>query len=100
MHQSKSLRETVLEQEVAKLQQQFAMMHQAHLMTLATLVWYVGGTVTLSKQDYRDAKGVLLTEEMDPVAETRTFRTRHVRGEDGGEVARGGLLPPTVGESS
>lgn len=98
--QNSSLREKVLEQQVVELQRQAAMLHHAHLMTLTTLVWYLGGEVTLSADDYTSAKGVLLTEQVDVLAKTKTYRTRKVGEDGGGELAQGGLLPPTLGATS
>ena len=95
-----SLRESVLEQQVRQLQQQCTMIHQAHLMTLTTLVYYIGGQVTLTAKDYTDAKGVLLTEEVDLLAKTKTYRTRRIGQDGGNELASGGLLPPAVGGES
>lgn len=94
----KPLQVVVLEQQVAELQRRFALMHQAHMMTLTVLVHYIGGEVTLTDTDYTAAKGVLLTEELDTIAKQRTLRTRRI-GQDGGdELARGGLLPPDAGD--
>lgn len=92
-----TLREKVLEQQVVELQRQAAMLHHAHMVTLTTLVWYLGGEVTLAANDYIHAKGVVLTKQVDLLAQTTTYRTRIV-GQDGGdELAQGGILPPQVG---
>lgn len=94
----KPLQVVVLERQVAELQRRFALMHQAHMMTLTVLVHYIGGEVTLSADDYTAAQGVLLTEELNTAAKQRTLRTRRI-GQDGGdELARGGLLPPDAGQ--
>lgn len=94
---SSTLREKVLEQQVVELQKQAAMLHHAHMVTLTTLVWYLGGEVTLSAADYTHAKGVLLTKQVDPLAKTTTYRTRIVGQDGGSELAQGGILPPQVG---
>ena len=94
---SKSHREAILEEYINQLKREFEIMNRLHLITLTTIVHYVGGTLTLSKRDYTEAMGLMLTEETDPVAELRTFRVRTI-GQDGGdEVAKGGLLPPDAG---
>lgn len=93
---SKSLRETVLEQQLRQLQRQFDLMHRIHMATLTTIVYYLGGELTITIKDFDAAKGLLLTETMDPTMQSRTFRTRRI-GHDGGEIERGGLLPPNAG---
>jgi len=97
---NKSLRETVLEQQVKQLQLLFAQLKNISMRNITTLVHYCGGTITLGEDDYKAAIGLLLTEEVDQAAKTITFRTRHVGldgGDEQGEVERGGLLPPNAG---
>ncbi len=96
-NQPSSLREKVLEQQVVELQRQAAMLHHAHMVTLTTLVWYLGGEVTLSAADYTNAKGVLLTKQIDTLAKTTTYRTRTVGKDGGDELSQGGILPPQAG---
>lgn len=96
---NKSLREQVLEKQVQELQLMYAQLHNMSMRNLTTLIYYCGGAVTLGEQDYKAANGVLLTQQVDQVAKTITFRTRRV-GLDGGDeqsTARGGLLPPDAG---
>lgn len=93
---SRSLREQTLEQEVARLRRELAVTSHMHMATITTLVYYCGGEVTLSAQDYTNAQGVLLTVQIDAPAQTQTFRTRRPGRDGGDELARGGLLPPDV----
>lgn len=95
-----SLREQVLERQVKDLQLMFAQFRSTALRNLTTLVHYCGGAITLGEQDYKGAGNLLLTEEVDQAAQTITFRTRRVGldgGDELGETARGGLLPPDAG---
>lgn len=92
-----SLREQVLQDEVRRLQQTVHATQHAYLMLLTVLVHYIGGEVTLSVEDAKAAQGLLLTEEFDTLTKSRTFRTRRI-GCDDDQVARGGLLPPGVGQ--
>lgn len=91
-----SLREQVLQDEVARLTGMLKATQHAHLMLLTVLVHYIGGEVTLSADDAKAAHGLWLTEEFDALSKSRTFRTRRI-GRDDHEVARGGLLPPGAG---
>lgn len=90
-----SLRERVLEQQAQELKMAFVQFRNLAMRNLATIVHYCGGTLTLREDDYKAAHGLLLTEEVDQVVKTITFRTRRV-GCDGGDE-QGGLLPPTAG---
>ena len=92
-----SLREQVLQDEVARLSGMLQATQHAYLMLLTVLVHYIGGEVTLSAEDAKAAQGLLLTEEFDVLSKSRTFRTRRI-GRDDDQVARGGLLPPTAGQ--
>lgn len=97
---NKSLRETVLEQQVKQLQLLFAQLKNISMRNIVTIVHYCGGTITLGEADYKAAVGLLLTEEVDQAAKTITFCTRQVGldgGNEQGEVERGGLLPPNAG---
>ena len=101
-----SLRETVLEQQLRDMQRRFELMHHTHMVTLTVLVHYIGGEITLGATDYKEAQGVLLTETLDPLGQTRTLRTRRIGKDDASVVddppnnglTRGGLLPPGAGQ--
>lgn len=101
-----SLREQILEQQLREVQRRFELMHHTHMVTLTVLVHYIGGEITLSATDYKEAQGVLLTETIDPLGQTRTLRTRRIGQDDAAVVddplnegrTRGGLLPPNTGQ--
>jgi hypothetical protein len=96
-----SLREKALEEEIHKLRQAIGLLNRAHFQMLTTIVYYCGGELTLSLDDYKAAQRLVLTESMDELTQARTWRTRRP-GLDGGDElqdssARGGLLPPDAG---
>ena len=74
----------VLKQEVAALRQRLQHSTMAHMALLTTLVHYAGGTIALHPDDFTEAKGLLLTQQVDQFTGVITFRTRRV-GKDGGD---------------
>lgn len=99
-----NLREQVLQDEVRKLKQAIGLLNRAHFQMLTTIVYYCGGELTLSLADYEAAQGLLLTEQTDELAKSRTWRTRRPGHDGGAELndapARGGLLPPDARSST
>lgn len=78
-----TLKEQVLQKQVSELQAQLTLLQRTHLQLLSTVVYYVGGELTLTKDDFEQAKGVLLTQQVEQFTGAITFRVRRV-GDDGG----------------
>ena len=85
-----TLKEQVLTKQVMELQVAVKAAQHTYLVMLCTITHFVGGELTLTKDDFASAKGLMLTQQVDKFTGAITFRVRQV-GNDGGEES----APPT-----
>jgi hypothetical protein len=89
-----TLKEQILTKQVHDLQMAVKAAQHTYLVMLATITHFVGGELTLTPDDFKAAKGLMLTQAVDKFTGAITFRVRTV-GKDGG-AEDGTTAPPPL----